>query len=102
MVQTQHNETGQINVYTLDRESHITGFGAHARVVAFSPINGRCYCRVDYLELLARPTNAEILIAARKSEGLTGNWFLLNREAWDTSGTGQIEREDVCLIKATS
>lgn len=33
----RHGEAGHLNVFVRDQESAVTGYGQHARVVAFAP-----------------------------------------------------------------
>ena len=98
-----HNVSGQINIYQLDRDSYITGYGKHARVVACCAKGNTCYARVDYLELLRKPTDAEIIAVARRDSDIAGRWRVAKREAWNTGDpyfSGRIEREDIHLEKA--
>lgn len=72
-----------MNGITPDEKSVITGFGKHARVVAFHPNEkNELYIRVDlpakikekdpsYPDL-PEPTTLEILTVARKDQGLMG------------------------------
>ncbi|KZX57763.1 hypothetical protein A3709_19260 [Halioglobus sp. HI00S01] len=77
-----HNVPGQLNTYTLDIDSVVTGFGKHARVVDFLPDSDGLYCRVDLRDGLREPTEREILKVARLKSGTKGRWKLRSREEW--------------------
>lgn len=84
---------GHLNVITNDQDSVITGYGKHARVVAFHPDREGLYVRVDrpsrirdrgdhtYPDL-PDPTEQQILTVARKDQGLKGKWKLRSRTEW--------------------
>lgn len=87
-----HGVAGQVNIYTLDKDSVITAHGQHARVVAFLPSYDRdypqfstvLYCRVDIRDGLREPTPAEVLTVARKDQNVKGKWTLHERNEWET------------------
>lgn len=73
-----------LNIYTPDKESYVTGFGAHDRVIAFCPDSEGLYCRVDHLWNLPQPTEKQILEVARKQNGsLRRGWKLASVTPWD-------------------
>jgi len=92
-----HGEDGHLNVYVRDHDSVVTGYGQHARVVAFSPESVTAYCRVDYRhEGLHRPTDQQIIEVMRAQEGLSGKWHVHLRRSW---GKPKWDSEDVYLRK---
>jgi len=85
---TPHGRPGHLNTYLLDQHSASTGRGAHYRVVAFLPSADGLYCRVDHKHGQRMPTDAEILRAARATQGVAGRWALASRMPWpDGSAT---------------
>lgn len=85
---TPHGRPGHLNTNRLDQHSASTGHGAHYRVVAFLPNANGLYCRVDHKHGQRMPTDAEILRAARATQGVTGRWTLASRMPWpDGSAT---------------
>lgn len=78
-----------VNVITPDIKSVITGFGKHNRVVAFMPSVDRdfgcvtLYARVDHVNGLPDPTEAEILTVARKDQEAKGKYKLLDKTTSD-------------------
>jgi hypothetical protein len=86
-----------LNIYTLDQDSVETGYGQHARVVAFHPDHEGLYVRVDKSSkvrkqdhgypILREPTVKEILTVARKSQGLKGRWKLRTWDNWSDGGS---------------
>lgn len=91
-----HGRAGHLNVVTPDEADVVTGFGKHARVVAFHPDHDGLYIRVDlpkHIQTndptypnLPEPTLRQILSVARKDKGLRGRWRLCSREVWDCGG----------------
>lgn len=82
----QHNKAGHLNIFTLDHNSVITSYGKHDRVVSFLPMVEPAYnnkvcltCRVDTHHNLGVPTENQILTVARKDQGITGRFKLLDR-----------------------
>lgn len=89
----RHGKDGHLNVVTLDQDSVVTGFGKHARVVAFLPDREGLYARVDlpahvrkydptYPDL-PEPTIAQILRVARVDQCIRGRWKIRSRELYD-------------------
>lgn len=80
-----HNQTGHLNIYTLDHDSVVTSYGKHDRVVAFIPqyepeYDKVClYCRVDTKHNLGVPTEKQILDVARKDQGVKGRFKLIDK-----------------------
>lgn len=88
-----HGRPGHLNVFILDQDDVVTGFGKHARVVAFHPDHEGLYVRVDRPSKARRsgdlaypdlpdPTADQILAVARKDQGLRGRWKLRSMEEW--------------------
>jgi hypothetical protein len=69
-----HGVPGQINGYTLDRDSVITGYGKHYRVLGVHPSGDTLEIRVDHTGGPRMPTVAEVLAVARKDQYLRGEW----------------------------
>lgn len=87
----QHNEKGHMNVFVRDQDSVITGFGKHARVVAFLPqwneeLNAvAVYVRVDLVWDLPEPTEKQILEVMKKDQGIKGKWVMATKVYWEPS-----------------
>lgn len=87
-----HGREGHLNVVVPDEKDVVTGFGKHARVVAFHPDNEGLYVRVDRASKvkavddkypsLPDPTIAQIVDVARRDQGIRGKWKLRSREEW--------------------
>jgi hypothetical protein len=77
-----HGEKGHLNICVKDQDSVVTGFGKHARVVAFHPDHEGLYIRVDRKWGLRDPSLSEILSVARKDQGIKGRWVLHRKEEW--------------------
>lgn len=64
-----HGRPGQINCYTLDRDSSLTSFGAHKRCVVFGALDGSTVeVRVDDVQGdsdLPWPTVEQVMAVAR-------------------------------------
>lgn len=86
-----HGEAGHVNVLTRDQDSIVTGFGKHARVIAFLPQGNELYIRVDHVWGLPRPTEQQILHVARKDQGLRGRWKLARSQDWEYGGIARTD-----------
>lgn len=71
---TPHGEEGHLNICKRDQDTAATGNGRHFRVVAFLPDAEGLYCRVDHKHGARMPTPDEVLLAARKTQGIKGRW----------------------------
>lgn len=71
---------GHLNVYIRDHDRCVTGYGAHDRVVAFLPSGNKLECRIDHKWHLGMPTAEQVLIVARKDQGIGGRWALASSE----------------------
>lgn len=71
---TPHGEDGHLNVFKRDQATAVTGYGRHFRVVAFLPDVEGLYCRVDHKNGPRMPTPDEVLLVARKDQGIKGRW----------------------------
>ena len=82
---------GDLNIYTRDIDSIVTGFGIHQRVVAcqpgFDPDYNRTVlcCRVDRVNSLPDPDIKQILTVARKDQGVKGKFKMIDRFEWDNA-----------------
>lgn len=83
MTKTPHGEIGHFNIFTLDQESVVTGYGEHMRVMACLPDSQELYCRVDDMHSLRKPTIKEVLEVAKRSQDVKGKWELDRIEPWD-------------------
>ena len=87
-MQTTHAHR-DINVYTPDVKSIITGFGKHNRALAFLPRFDEefgkitLYARVDHVNGLRDPNESEILAIAHKDQGVKGNFNLIEKTTWN-------------------
>jgi len=72
----EHGQPGHLNIYQLDQDSVITGFGKHHRVIAFLPDAEGLHVRVDHKHGPRVPTESEVLAVARKDQGGNGRWNL--------------------------
>ena len=74
----EHGVPNQINVYQLDKDSVITSYGKHWRVLGFwegSSVTARCDSGVG-----VEPTDSEILSVLRKTEYIKGRgWRVAER-----------------------
>lgn len=86
-----HGQEGHLNVCVLDQNSPATGFGDHARVVAFCPKGNALYCRVDLMHGLPEPTPEQVLKAARLDNDLRGKWKLSKVDPYETNGVGRLD-----------
>ena len=96
VIKNAHNRPGHLNVITPDEKDIVTGYGKHARVVAFHPDHEGLYVRVDLASHIRKvdseypdlpePTVEQILNVARKDQGLRGKWVLRSRKVWDDGG----------------
>lgn len=84
--QSPHGEAGHLNVVVRDQESVVTGYGQHARVVAFAPEANEFYARVDMVWGLPCPTEEQILTAARKDQRLRGRWRMVGKCEYVNNG----------------
>ena len=75
----EHGIKGHLNIYTKDEDSVITSFGKHNRVVCFLPKSNTFYARVDRFNEIIDPTIEQILQVAKKDQGISGKWELLER-----------------------
>lgn len=76
-----HGCYGHVNVFTLDHDSEVTGYGKHDRIVAFCPdttASRICEGRIDHLWNLGAPTERQIIKAfkARNGSYMPGRWKL--------------------------
>lgn len=94
---TEHGQAGHLNICTLDQESHITGRGKHARVIATIPDVNGLYCRIDMVWGLRVPTEKEILAVANHYGDARGRWKLKNWQPYKNAG---IDRIDVIFERA--
>jgi hypothetical protein len=92
----EHFEKGHLNIYTKDQDSFVTGYGKHARVVAFIPDTEGLYCRIDYVWGLSVPSEKEILKVAKHYGDARGSWKLKSWKEYENSGT---KRADVYFSK---
>jgi hypothetical protein len=90
----EHFEKGNLNICTKDQDSFVTGYGKHARVVAFIPDSEGLYCRVDYVCGLPAPSDKEILKVAKYYGEVRGGWKL---KSWNEYENDGIKRADVCF-----
>ena len=75
-MQKEHGEKGHLNVYIKDQDSHVTGFGIHARIVAGWCAEDQCfYVREDFVHGLPSSTDAQRQKVIRKD--FTG--WVINR-----------------------
>jgi len=91
-IKDAHGREGHLNVVVPDECDVVTGYGVHARVVAFHPDHEGLYVRVDRASKVRQvdslypdlpdPTIAQILAVARKDQGIKGKWKLRSREEW--------------------
>ena len=59
-MQKEHGEKGHLNVYIKDQDSHVTGFGVHARIAAGWCAEDQCfYVREDFVHGLQASTDAQ-------------------------------------------
>jgi hypothetical protein len=86
-----HGQKGHVNAYTLDEQSHITGHGRHARVIAFMPDHEGLYCRVDMTPNLREPTIDEIMTVARKDADVKGRWTLKTVCRYHSNGLERLD-----------
>jgi len=87
----RHGQSGHLNVSVLDQNSPVTGFGAHARVVAFLPDIEGLYCRADLVHGLPEPTTEQVLTIARVDQGIKGKWRLRTRVQWQCGSHESID-----------
>lgn len=99
---TAPTSIGHINSRVRDEDSHITGHGKHARVVAFCPDRDGLYCRVDRspgrtsadamgmdrptdptYPKLPDPTPAQVLAVAQRDGDAPGRWVLSRWVEWN-------------------
>jgi len=92
----EHNESGHINIYTKDQDSHITGYGKHERVIAFIPDAEGLYCRIDLCWGLPIPSEKDVLKVARSNAGAMGRWKL---KAWNFYQNSKGKHIQVLFIK---
>lgn len=88
----EHGREGHLNVITPDENDVVTGYGKHARVVAFHPDHEGLYARIDRSRKIQRtdpkyptlpdPTPRQVLAVARKDQGIKGRWKLRSWEEW--------------------
>lgn len=97
----EHGNAGHINTIVRDQDSVITGYGKHARVIAFLPDHEGLYCRVDMVWGLRQPTIEEVLTVARKDQGIKGNWVLDRIETWETNSSahGKLVNHDYYFVR---
>jgi len=92
-----HGKPYQLNAYVLDRDSSITGYGAHKRCVVFGSLCGtQISVRVDAVEGdddLPWPTEAQVRkVASHPHSRLHGSRVKLHlraREEWTCSMNGR-------------
>jgi hypothetical protein len=82
---------GDLNIYTRDIDSVVTGFGIHQRVVATQPDQDGLYCRVDLVNNLPEPSVDQVLTVARKDQSVKGKWKLLSKEYYFSNGAERID-----------
>ena len=99
---TKHGNAGHINTIVRDQDSVITGYGKHARVIAFLPNHEGLYCRVDMVWGLRQPTPAEVLTVARKDQGIKGKWELDRIETYEGNSVihGKTIKHDYYFVSA--
>lgn len=88
-----HGQTGHFNSHTLDQNSHVTGFGKHARVLATAPQGGELYFRIDMVHGLPEPTERQVLIVAQIEtliKSITG-WKLVSWVEYTSKNVERIE-----------
>lgn len=90
-MKTEHHLEGHLNIYTPDWESHVTGHGKHARVIAFIPDHEGLYCRVDMVWGLREPTEKEVLKVAKHYGDAKGRWKLRTRVDYFSNGKDRID-----------
>jgi len=80
-----------LNIYTRDIDSVVTGFDNHQRVVACQPgfdsdyNKTVLYCRVDRVNSLPDPDIKQILTVARKDQSVKGKFKILDRIEWNNN-----------------
>ena len=66
-MQKEHGEKGHLNIYVKDQDSHITGYGIHARIVAGWCADDQCfYVREDLVHGLPASTDEQRQKVLRK------------------------------------
>jgi len=82
---------GDLNIYTRDINSVVTGFGNHQRVVAYQPGFDQdynktvLYCRVDRVNGLPDPGIKQILTVARKDQNIKGKFKMIDKLEWNNN-----------------
>lgn len=84
-----HDVPGQLNIFVLDKDDVVTGYGSHERVVGFEPqyhaglgCNIR-YCRIDKTLGLPVPTDKQIIKVLRQRPiNAKGRLKVHAREEW--------------------
>lgn len=93
-----HGKPNQLNIYVLDRDSSITGYGAHKRCIVFGSLCGsQIEVRVDAVEGdedLPWPTEAQVRkVASHPHDRLHGRGTKLalrQCEQWTSSMNGRV------------